>query len=95
MPARHHQTDVGTSATPIEGTQYPGWVLRNEGANPIFLGSISVTTATGFPVAAATTFRPDPSSYEKLRGRAGERLYGIVASATEDVRVLLEGPVNP
>lgn len=94
---RHHQTDVGTSATPIEGTQYPGWVLYHNGTNPVFLGSSSVLTTDGYPVDVQDSpiYRPDPSAYVGLRGKQSDRLYGIVASGTEDVRVLLEGRVNP
>lgn len=95
MVDRNHQTDVGTTPTVIEGTQYPWWVLHNAGGTTVYLGSSAVTTSDGFPVAAGETHRPDPRSYDSLRGNREDRLYGVVATGTEDVRVLLEGRVNP
>lgn len=92
---RHHQTDVSTTATVIEGTQYPGFRLKNNGSNTVFLGDSTVTTATGFPVAAGAEFIPQEISHQSLRGKSQDRLYGIVAAGTEDVRVLVEARVNP
>ncbi len=92
--ARQFATSVGTTATVLPGTQYPGFVLYNNGANTVFLGDSAVTTSTGFPVLTATEFSLDEVSARSWRGRDDERLYGIVAAATEDVRVLLRGRVN-
>lgn len=92
---RKYQVDVGTTPTAIDGTQYPWWVLMNNGGTTVYLGGSNVDTATGFPVAAGEVYRPEPRSYESLRGKQEDRLWGVVASGTEDVRVLLEGRVNP
>ncbi len=92
--ARQFATSVGTTATVIEGTQFPGFLLYNNGANTVFLGDSAVTTSTGFPVLTATEFSLDEVSSRSLRGIASDRLYGIVAAATEDVRVLLRARVN-
>lgn len=93
--ARHYQIDVGTSATALEGTQYPGWRLHNNGANTVYIGDSSVTTTDGFPVASGEPFVPQDYTHKSLRGQSGDRLYGVVASSTEDVRVIVEARVNP
>ena len=92
--ARHHQTSVGTSATAIEGTQYPGYLLKNNGAAVVYLGDSSVTTGTGFPIDPGDVFSPVDMANKSVRGYNSERLYGIVASGTVDVRVLLQPRVN-
>ncbi len=92
--ARQTATSVGTSATVLPGTQYPGWILINNGANTVFIGDSAVTTSTGFPVPAGSVFSPSDLAHQSLRGMVDDRLYGIVAASTEDVRVLLQGRVN-
>lgn len=92
--ARHFAISVGTSATGLEGTQYPGWVLKNNGAATVFIGDGAVTTATGFPIAAGDIFAPSELSMRSLRGLEADKLYGIVASGTVDVRIVLPGRVN-
>lgn len=92
--ARHFQTDVGTTATAIEGTQYPSFLLRNNGSNTVYIGDSAVTTATGFPVEAGDLFSPAEFAHRSLRGRPIDRIYGIVAAATEDVRVLVQQRAN-
>ncbi len=92
--ARQFATSVGTSATAIEGTQYPGFLLTNNGANTVYIGDSAVLTTTGFPIAAGEVFSPSDISHKSIRGRPSERLYGIVAASTEDVRVLLQGRAN-
>jgi len=52
-------------------------VLYNNGANTIFVGPTGVTIATGLPVAAGASLT--------LNGQAA--LFGIVAAATEEMRV--------
>jgi hypothetical protein len=47
----------------------------------VYLGGATVTTATGTATQKHTTPLP-------IELRAGQALYGIVASSTEDVRVL-------
>jgi hypothetical protein len=51
------------------------------GNSTVYLGGATVTTAAGTTTEKHTT--PIP-----IELRAGQALYGIVASATEDVRVL-------
>ncbi len=93
--ARQFATSVGVAATQIEGTEFPGFRLLNNGSNPVFIGDSNVTTATGYPIASTEEFIASELAQKSLRGKAGDRLYGVVAAATEDVRVLLEGRVNP
>jgi len=92
--ARQFATSVGTSATVLEGTQFPGFKLYNNGSTTVFLGDSAVTITTGFPVLTATEFDLGEVSDRSLRGIAADRLYGIVATGTEDVRVLLRARVN-
>jgi hypothetical protein len=87
--ARHYQTTVTTSATVIEGTQYPYYILHNFGADTVFLGGDSgVTTGTGFPVPTGGTFSPHEKAHEGLRGLVEDRLWGI-AAASRDIRVIV------
>ena len=93
MAARHNKTSVGTSATVIEGTQYPGYILRNPSAVTVFIGDSGVTAAAGFPIFAGEDLVPIEMSHKQLRGLAGDRLYGIVSTTTNDVFVLIPGKV--
>ena len=93
--ARQYATTVATTATVIGGTQYPGWILKNNGANIVYIGDSAVTTTTGFPIAAGDIFSPSELSHRSLRGKEADRLYGIVAAATENVRVLIMGRLDP
>ncbi len=92
--ARQFATSVGTTATAIEGTQFPGFLLINNGANTVYIGDSAVATTTGFPIATGEVFSPSEMAHKSTRGRNDERLYGIVVAATEDVRVLIQGRVN-
>ena len=92
--ARQYVISVGTSATLLEGTQFPGWLMLNNGANPIYLGDSAVTTATGWPVATTEIFTPAEYHWRSLTGRVIERLYGIVAASTEEARIFIPGRVN-
>ena len=92
--ARQYATSVGTSATALDGTQYPSWILINNGGTTVFVGDSAVLTTTGFPIPANTTFSPSDLAHQSLVGVIGDRLYGIVVSGTEDVRVLLQGRMN-
>ncbi len=96
MPiARQFATFVGVSATALDGTQYPGYRLINNGSNPVYIGDSNVTPSTGFPIASSEEFTPSELAHKSLRGLMADRLWGVVAAATEDVRVLVEGRVNP
>jgi len=92
--ARQNAISVGTTATILEGTQHYGWILKNNGSNTIFIGDSNVTTANGFPVEAGDVFSPAELAHRSLIGSNSDRLYGIVAAATEDARVLLMGRVQ-
>lgn len=61
-----------------DGTTY----IHNIGTNDVFVGTDEdVTTSTGMPIA--------PGEKVGFRGRSGGSIYGIVAAATEPVRVFL------
>ena len=91
---RQFAISVGTSATVLEGTQYPGFLLVNNGANIVFIGDSAVTITTGFPIPVDAEFSLGEVNDRSIRGIAADRLYGIVAASTEDVRVLLRARVN-
>jgi hypothetical protein len=93
--ARQYVTSVGTSATPIDGTQYPGWLIQNVGSANVFLGDGAVTTGTGWILAAGDIFSPSELSHKSLTGRSDDRLSGIVATGTVEVRVFIPGRINP
>lgn len=92
--ARQFATSVGTSATAIGGTQYPAWIMINNGSAVVFIGDSAVTTSTGFPVEAGEVFSPSELAHQSLTGKIADQLYGVVATGTEEVRVLLMGRVN-
>ncbi len=92
--ARQFATSVGTSATAIEGTQYPGFLLINNGAETVFIGDSAVTISSGFPIVSAREFILGETPDRSLRGRNDDRLYGVVVASTEEVRVLLRARVN-
>ena len=88
--ARHAVTSVSTSAVAIEGTQFPGWLLKNTHASEIlYIGGTGVTVAAGFPIDPGAVFSPDAPSHASLLGRPEDRLFGISPSATISVRVLI------
>ncbi len=93
--ARQFAISVGMAATVLNGTQFPGYRLINNGSNTVYIGDANVTTSTGFPIASTEEFIPSELAHRSLRGLSKDRLYGVVAAATEDVRVLIEGRVNP
>ncbi len=93
--ARQHAITVGVTPSILEGTQYPGWRMINNGSNTVFLGDVDVAISTGFPILAGKEYSPQEIAHKSFRGQNGDRLYGVVATGTEDVRVLIEGRVNP
>ena len=75
---------VGTTATqlvvPSTTIQRKmGVLLYNAGDNPVFIGDAGVTTTTGYELGA---------DKDLFLAFTGDQIYGIVASATEDVRVM-------
>lgn len=78
---------AATSATALHAidADLSGIEVQNVGASTVYVGGSDVTTANGYPVAAgASWYPPQPLA-------AGERVYGIVASGTVEVRVLRLG----
>jgi hypothetical protein len=94
MAARQFVTSVTTSATVIQGTQYPSYILKNNHSATIFLGDSTVTTANGFPLEAGDVFSPSDEAHKSLTGKDSDRLFGIVGAATADVRVLIQQRIN-
>ena len=89
----HFETDVGTSAVVLDGTQYPGWILRNDSGVDIFLGSSTVTVATGWKVTSGSIFSPPDYWHKALRGQNEQRVYAIAATSSNDIHVLA-GPFS-
>lgn len=67
-------TGLGTNADPTR------IYLANDTATTIYIGGDTVSTTNGFPI-------PTNSRFEMVL-RAGEVLYGAVASGSADLRVL-------
>lgn len=77
------QTAVGVAATPIPAVALNGRkkiLVVNVGANPVFLGSATVTVANGIPLA--------PNGIYTDTQTENVILYGIVGAGAENVRVL-------
>lgn len=55
-------------------------LLQNVGSVDVYLGDVNVTTGTGLQLAAGQTYSDD---------RTTQAWYGVVASGTSDVRVLV------
>jgi hypothetical protein len=87
MAIKTQVVTVTTSATklnlPDDTNMGLSVALYNSGAATVYVGGSAVTTANGFPLAAAGTLSIDLA--------AGEELYGIVASSTNTVSVLCQG----
>lgn len=91
MTVKSSAVSVTTSATRLDSADsaddgQPGQsvAVYNNGTATIYLGGSSVTTATGSPVPAGTW---GPS----MDLTPAEGLYGIVASGTQEARVLEVG----
>lgn len=85
MGVRATRVNVGTSPTALTGSSSDyhsgqSGLVRNRGANTVYVGGSDVTTAQGF--------RLDPGESIPLDLFDGEALYGRVASGTETCDVL-------
>lgn len=79
---------VGTSATliysvPTTTALGSSLLVANTGAATVFVGDSGVTTGAGFPVNAGQQV--------SIGLTGGESLYGIVASGTVTVNLLVQG----
>lgn len=77
------QVTITTSATAIPATALVGRtsiLIKNTGANTIYLGSSTVTTANGYPLAANESI--------SLELEDVVIMYGIVAANTETVNII-------
>lgn len=74
---------AATTATALHTADADGAevALHNSGSATVFVGPSDLTTSTGFPLAAGATV--------SMRLSPAEAIYGIVASGTEDVSVLV------
>jgi len=87
MSVQSAAVTVATTATALAAVDddFSSIEVANVGAATVYIGGSDVTTSNGFPVAAGASWYPPQS----LAG--GERVYGIVASGTVEVRVLRFG----
>lgn len=87
MSVASQAVTVATTATQLTGgdtgAKSGSFAVANNGAATVYIGGAGVTTATGFPIAAGASMGFDLRS-------ATDEVYGIVASGTVEVRVLLE-----
>jgi hypothetical protein len=72
---------VGTGATYASSGRSVG--VRNPGPSTVMLGGTTVTASTGYELRSGESMTIDIGS--------GEGLYGIVATGTQTVDVLLQG----
>lgn len=85
MAINSRPVNVGVAATPLDTAAKTddqsgsAIAVYNNGSATVFLGPAAVTVATGFPLAAGSSMT--------WPLQAGDRLYGIVASGTVEVRV--------
>lgn len=93
MALREYVTSIGTTATSINGTQFPTWIIKNMGDATVYLGDGAVTTSNGWPLEPGDIFSPSELAHKSMQGKLGERWSGIVAADTEEVRVLIQGAV--
>jgi hypothetical protein len=90
MAVKSRAVSVGTTATALDTVDESdsqmgsSIAVYNNGASTVYVGGSDVTTSNGVPVAAGS-WGPSIS----LDGP--ERVYGIVASGTVEVRVLEAG----
>ncbi len=92
MAARQYAISVGVTAVALEGTQFRGWILRNNSGATIYVGDTDVLTTTGFPVDAGQPFSPSEIAHGQLDHKTSDlRLWAIAGSAANDVRVLVPG----
>lgn len=85
MGLRQQAITVGTSATllPTAPLEYRrALVIHNNAAITIYLGQSDVTSSNGFPLLAGEKVAFD------IGGTPNVNVYGIVASASADVRIL-------
>jgi len=76
------QVSVGTSATSVlqAGDAGVEAVVRNAGAASVFLGGSGVATTDGYELEVGSTVR--------LLLTAGDQLFGVVATGTEEIHVI-------
>ena len=83
---------VSTTATQIIGTsatRTSGAIKVPTGGVAVFIGGATVTTANGFPLYAGETMTLSPSYPSDPLGT--KAVFGIVATGTQDVRILSGG----
>lgn len=81
---------VTTSATALDqtdtsenGSQFgQSLLLRNNGSQTVYLGGSAVSTANGYPLGVGEE--------KAVRLDSSEKIYGIVAATTCEVRVLAQ-----
>lgn len=89
MAVQSAQIAVSTTAAELTGgliesaNQSSSIAVQAPAAAALYVGPLGVTSATGFPIAAAQTFAFDLEY--------GERLYGILATGTGTAFVLRTG----
>ena len=89
MPVEAAAVSVATTATALNTAESSGsdrvsLLLFNNGAQVVYLGPAGVTTSSGMPLAVGASVSVNELS-------DGERLFGIVAATTCEVRVLRQG----
>ena len=78
-------TTTATKLTDVRGDTVAGYTLfvANDATPTVYVGGPDVTSATGIPMPTGCSFSADLADNEDL--------YGVVASGTVPIRVLLGG----
>jgi hypothetical protein len=84
-------TDAATILASGDSADGLSVAVHNPGATTVFIGGADVTASNGFELGAEQTIAIDlapPRGPVSGEWGAGESLYGVVASGTQEVQVL-------
>ena len=80
----------------LDGTEFQGWILRNNSAVVIFLGDADVLTTTRLPIDVGAYFSPGEIAHGQVSPNIKDfKLGSIAGSASNDVRILVPGRPRP
>lgn len=98
MAHRHYTTQIGTTATAIIGTEYPGFILKNTGSGTVYIGDSNVVATAndikqGYPLDSGDVLEFSYDDTKSLTGKTDDRLYGIVSNSHSHITCLVKGRV--
>ena len=97
MAYRHRAVQVGTTATELPLTEFPGFIIQNHSGKDLYIGGSDVTwngtTTEGYKIEHGSQFEVSYEDTKSLTGRIADRLYGVVHSGTANVVIFIKGRV--